>query len=279
MELNNKIYPIRFENFKVPGGEMITKKDWHKYYPTEDGKLTNWALRSLLFEKGGRKILIDTGFGNMPSHEFLSQFYLNGDFSLGKQLSEVGLKAGDIDDIILTHLHLDHCGGCLTREGNLVVPAFPNATLWISQQQWDSALDPNEKEIDSFHSENIAMLEECYKINFIQEDGGYLPGVLFQLVHGHTTGQIIPIIRMKDKTVLFGADLFPSSAHLDPHVNMVYDIIPELTVCEKENFLNQIVENNYYVIFQHGLYIECCSLKHQKESVVIDKTFKIRDLF
>lgn len=279
MQLNQKIYPIRFENFKVCGEEMITKKDWHKYYPSKDGKLTNWALRSVLFEKGGRKILIDTGFGNMPSNEFLAQFHLNGGFSLEKQFSEFGLKPADIDDIILTHLHFDHCGGCLSTEGDSVVSTFPNATLWISQQQWDTALNPKDNEIDSFHSATIAALKDNYKINFIQEEGGYLPGVLFQLVHGHTAGQIIPVIRMKDKTFLFGADLFPSSAHLDPHVNMVYDIIPELTVCEKENFLNQIVDNHYYVIFQHGLYIECCSLKRQKETIVIDKTFKICDLF
>ena len=279
MDLTRKLYPIRFENFKVPGEEMITKKDWHKHYPAEDGKLTNWALRSLLFEKGGRRCLIDAGFGNMPTEDFLSGFFLNGGFSFEKQLSELHLVAEDIDDVILTHLHFDHCGGCLTRKADTVVPTFPNATLWISQQQWESANNPGEKEVDSFHPETIALLKDHYKINFVPEAGGYMPGVMFHLVHGHTSGQIIPIIRMKERTFVFGADLFPSSAHLDPTVNMAYDVIPELAVCEKENFLNQMVDNQYHVIFQHGLYIEACSLKRQKDSVVIDKTFKIQDLF
>jgi glyoxylase-like metal-dependent hydrolase (beta-lactamase superfamily II) len=279
MSLEQRIYAVRFDNFKVSGKEMINRDDWQKHYPADNGNLTNWALRSVLFEKGGRKILIDTGFGELYPAGLLSSFYLNGDFSLKKQLSAVGLQPLDIDDVILTHLHFDHCGGCLMRENGFIRPQFPNATLWISQQQWDTALNPLEKEIDSFHTETIVKLPNFYKINFIQEEGGYLPGVFFRLVYGHTQGQIIPLIRMDNKTFLFGADLFPSSAHLSPKVNMVYDMIPELSVCEKENYLNQIVENKYYVIFQHGLFIECCSLKRERGNTVIDKIYKINDLF
>lgn len=279
MGLQQKIYPVRFENFMVPGEDMVSKKNWTKFYPSEDGQLTNWALRSILFEKGGRKILVDTGFGNMPSADFLSTFRLNGGFMLHDQLQGLNLSPSDIDDIILTHLHFDHCGGCLTRVGESVAPTFPNATLWISQKQWDIALNPGEKEADSFLSDHVAQLKDHYRINFVTEEGGYLPGVMFQFVHGHTGGQIIPIIRVNDKTFIFGADLFPSSAHLDPTVNMAYDVIPELAACEKENYLNQIVANNYYVIFQHGLFIEGCTLKRQAGNVVIDKTFKISEMF
>jgi glyoxylase-like metal-dependent hydrolase (beta-lactamase superfamily II) len=273
--MNIGIYPIRFDNFKVPGEEMITKTDWPKYYPAEN-QLSNWALRSVLIINSYKKILIDTGFGNKQNNEFFQSFYLNGNFLLSKQLTDLGLTNADITDVVLTHLHFDHCGGCLLKDEDTIVPAFPKATLWISKKQWDSAQHPTEKEADSFLPENIQPLPNYYPVNFITEEGSYLPNIFFRFANGHTAGQIIPVIRVKDKTYLFGADLFPSSAHLNPEVNMGYDIDPELATKEKEKFLIECLSNQDIIIFQHSLYVESCSLKRLNNKIMIDKTLNLR---
>jgi glyoxylase-like metal-dependent hydrolase (beta-lactamase superfamily II) len=200
---------------------------------------------------------------------------LNGNFSLANQLAELNLSSVDITDIILTHLHFDHCGGCLLEENGKIVPAFPKATLWISKLQWENAQHPVEKESSSFLPENINSLPEQYTINFIEQEGSYLPGVFFKLVHGHTAGQIIPLIQLQEKTFLFGADLFPSSAHLEPRVNMSYDIDAALATKEKELMLEECLSNNYTIIFQHSLYIECCTLKKHQSHIMLDKVLRL----
>jgi len=263
----------------VPGEEMITMPDWSRYYPADENHLSNWALRSVLITNSYKKILIDTGFGNKQSDEFFKSFYLNGNFSSSKQFADLGLTNADITDVVLTHLHFDHCGGCLLKNNDTIIPAFPKATLWISKQQWDSAEHPTEKEASSFLPENINPLPDYYPITFIEEEGSYLPGIYFKLVNGHTAGQIIPIIRIKDKTFLFGADLFPSSAHLSPDINMVYDIDAGLAAKEKENILKECLANQHIIIFQHGLYIEGCTLKCQNDKILPDKVIKLKQLF
>jgi glyoxylase-like metal-dependent hydrolase (beta-lactamase superfamily II) len=272
-----KLYPIRFDNFRVAGEEMITKPDWQKYYPA-DGVLTNWALRSVLIVTEHRKVLIDAGFGNKQSEAFFKTFQLNGNFSLTSQLAAINLSGSDITDVLLTHLHFDHCGGCLLRKNNEIIPAFPNASLWLSKIQWESAQNPGAKEADSFLPENINSLPDHYPVNFIEEEGGYMPGIIFKLVHGHTAGQIIPVIHIQNKICLFGADLFPSTAHLEPDVNMSYDINEELATKEKEQILEECALNNYIIIFQHSLYIECCTVKKQHGKVVLDKTFHLESI-
>ncbi len=270
------IYLIRFDNFKVPGEEMITKPDWPKYYPAEENHLSNWALRSVLIINNYKKILIDTGFGNKQSDGFFQSFYLNGNFSSSKQLADLGLTNANITDVVLTHLHFDHCGGCLLKDNDTIIPAFPKATLWFSKQQWDSAQHPNEKEVSSFLTENINPLPDHYPINFIKEEGSYLPNIYFKMANGHTAGQIIPIIQIKNKTFLFGADLYPSSAHLSPDINMAYDVDADLAAKEKESILDECLANQHIIIFQHGLYIESCTLKRQNEKIVGDRIVKLK---
>ena len=142
----------------------------------------------------------------------------------------------------------------------------------------ESAQHPVEKEVDSFLPENINPLPDYYIINFIEEEGGYIPCLYFKLVHGHTTGQIVPVIHIQDKAFLFGADLFPSSAHLEPEVNMNYDVNAALATKEKEQMLEECALNNYIIIFQHSLYIECCTVKKQHGKVILDKTFHLKSI-
>ncbi|NJK95297.1 MAG: MBL fold metallo-hydrolase, partial [Bacteroidales bacterium] len=175
---------------------MTRDRDWRKLYPSAGQDLSRWVLRSLIVARQGSVVLFDTGFGNKQSDDFFRPFQLEGDYTLDSQLKDIGLTTNDITDVVLTHLHYDHCGGCLLKQGDTIVPAFPRAKLWISETQWDTANKPVEKERESFPEENIQPLKDYYPIQ-LADEGGYLPGIYFKIVHGHTRGQIIPLIRLE----------------------------------------------------------------------------------
>lgn len=265
-----QIFPVYFQSFLVPGAAMVVApgKDWRKFYPPVNTDFSKWVLRSLIVVKGGSVVLIDTGFGNKQTDSFFGQFHLEGEYSLDSQLAEIGLSKTDITDVVLTHLHYDHCGGCLLKEGNKIVPAFPRAKLWISSAQWETALNPSVEEKESFLDENIKPLPDFYPIQFVEE-GGYLPGIYFKIANGHTTGQIIPLIKLSEGNLLFGADLFPSSAHLDSDINMAYDTDRTQAKKEKQQVLDECIRNNYIIAFQHGLFIEGCTVSKVRNQIEI----------
>jgi glyoxylase-like metal-dependent hydrolase (beta-lactamase superfamily II) len=274
-----QIFPIYFNSFVVSGADMVASHDtdWRKLYPETGNGLSSWALRSLLVVKGDSIILFDTGFGNKQDFSFFRPFQLEGEYRLDRQLEEIGLSRNDITDVVLTHLHYDHCGGCLLNEGGHIVSAFPQAQLWISSRQWENWKNPLEQEKDSLLDENIRPLPDYYPIRFVEEEGSYLPGIYFKMAHGHTKGQIIPIVRMGRNNLLFGADLFPSSVHLDANVNMIYDMDIQQTITEKQAMLEECIRNSYIIAFQHGLYIQACTVSLTKKGLEV-LPLKLADL-
>lgn len=270
LKFPTQIFPVYFNSFQVPGAAMVVSpgKDWRKFYPATGVDSSKWVLRSLIVVKGGSVVLIDTGFGNKQPDSFFEPFHLEGDYKLDSQLAEIGLAKTDITDVVLTHLHYDHCGGCLLKEGNKIVPAFPRAKLWISSAQWETALNPSEEEKESFLEENIKPLADHYSIQFV-EGGSYLPGIYFKIADGHTRGQIVPLIKLNQTSLLFGADLFPSSAHLDADINMAYDTDRAQAKKEKQQILEECISNNYVIAFQHGLFIEACKVSRVKGNLEV----------
>src|ERR1035437_10203650 len=146
-----QLFSINTGNLKLDGGAMfgvVPKVMWSKLYPYDENNLCNWIMRCLLIVDGDRKILIDTGIGNKQSEKFFSNYYLNGNASLDKSLAEHGFTVDDITDVILTHLHFDHCGDAIRWNADKTdyIPTFRNATYYISRQQWEWATHPNNRE-------------------------------------------------------------------------------------------------------------------------------------
>lgn len=277
-----KLFAIETGNFRLDGGAMfgvVPKVLWQKLYPADENNLCNWAMRSLLIDTGERKILIDNGIGNKQGHKFLRHYYLNGDATLQTSLAKHGYSFDDISDVILTHLHFDHCGGTIRYDENQqLVPTFPNAKIWVSRAQWDLATDPNHREKASFLKENILPMQASGKLNLIEEEGELYPNIEIKIFDGHTSGQIIPYITAGDKKLAFMADLLPSTAHIPMPYIMGYDTQPLLTLKDKERFYNDAIQNNMTLFFQHDLYNECCTLQKTPKGVRLDKTFKLNSL-
>ena len=284
-----KIYPIETGNFKLDGGAMfgvVPKVLWQKTNPADSNNLIEMSLRCMLIEDGNKLILIDTGAGNKQSEKFWSHYYLFGDFSLDSSLAKYGFHRDDITDVFLTHLHFDHCGGSIqfNKDKTGYEPAFKNAKYWSNTNHWQWATEPNPREKASFLKENILPIQESGQLNFVSlPEKDFIKrseldfGILF--VDGHTEKMMIPHINYKGKTVVFMADLLPTSGHIPLPYVMGYDTRPLLTLGEKQKFLNLAADKNFLLFLEHDAYNELCSVKHTEKGVRLEQTYSFNEVF
>lgn len=277
-----KIYPIETGNLKLDGGAMfgvVPKTLWQKLYPCDENNLCNWAMRCLLVVDEDRKILVDNGIGDKQDEKFLKHYYLNGDDSLEKSLAKHGFTPDDITDMILTHLHFDHCGGSIKYADNKkdFELAFKNANYWVSKKQYNWAIEPNHRENASYFKENILPIEESGHLKLIEEECEILPNISIKLFDGHTDGQLIPYINCHGKTLAFMADLLPAAAHIPLPWIPAYDTRPLLTLKDKEKFYKDVLKNDITLFFEHDLYNECCTLQKTDKGVRMKETFSLND--
>jgi glyoxylase-like metal-dependent hydrolase (beta-lactamase superfamily II) len=296
-----KLYSINTGYFKLDGGAMfgvVPKSIWNKLNPADENNMCSWALRCLLIEDEGRLILIDNGMGDKQDAKFFGHYYLHGDDTLDKSLAQHGFTKEDITDVFLTHLHFDHCGGSIVRDGDKLVPAFKNATYWSNEHHWKWATEPNAREKASFLKENILPIQESGQLKFLNlsgessdvnagaaersllttQDSPLSTNLSFFTVSGHTDAMMLPKINYNGKTIVFMADLLPSAAHIPLPYVMAYDMFPLTTLNEKKLFLTEAEQNNYILFFEHDLLIECCTLQMTEKGIRVKETFKLGDL-
>ncbi len=282
-----KLYSVNTGYFKLDGGAMfgvVPKVMWNKLNPADENNLCNWAMRSLLIEDGNRLILIDNGMGDKQDEKFMGHYYLHGNDTLDKSLAKHGFAKDDITDVILTHLHFDHCGGSIIREGDKLIPAFRNATFWSNESHWQWATQPNDREKASFLKENILPIEESGQLKFVLpgemehnklSSSSFGENISLRFVNGHTESMMLPQIQYKDKTIVYMADLLPAAAHIPVPFIMAYDTRPLLTLHEKKLFLNEAAENDFILFFEHDPTIECCTLQQTEKGIRMKESFDL----
>ncbi|GEM58349.1 MBL fold metallo-hydrolase [Flavobacterium columnare] len=283
-----KIYPIESGNFKLDGGAMfgvVPKAIWNKTNPADANNLIDIAARCMLIEEGNRLTLIDTGMGNKQSEKFFGYYSLWGEDTLDKSLTKYGFHREDITDVFMTHLHFDHCGGCVNwnKEKTGYEVAFKKATYWTNENHWEWATKPNPREKASFLSENILPMQESGHLNFIKRpdsDYGISDELNFGILYvdGHTEKQMIPHIQYKDKTIVFMADLLATAGHIPLPYVMGYDTRPLLTLSEKEKFLNEAAEKNFYLWLEHDAHNPIITVEKTEKGVRLKETFQLEDI-
>ncbi len=276
-----QLYSINTGFFKLDGGAMfgvVPKSIWNKVNPADENNLCSWALRCLLIQEGNRLILIDNGNGDKQDAKFFSHYHLHGEDTLDKSLAKHGFHRDDITDVILSHLHFDHCGGTIRREGDKLIPNFKNATVWSNEEHWQWSVHPNDREKASFLKENILPIQESGQLKFIPIPNRENPlqqlaaakfsdSVSIRIADGHTRAMMLPQIQYKDRTIVFMADLLPSQGHIPLPYVMGYDMFPMTTLQEKKLFLEEAVDNNYILFFEHDPKVECCTLQRTEKGI------------
>lgn len=282
-----KIHVIETGLFKLDGGAMfgvVPKTLWQKTNPSDDNNMCTWALRCLLIEDGKRLMLVDTGIGDKQSEKFFSHYHLQGNDSLIGSIRKAGFHEDDITDVMLTHLHFDHCGGAIAwnTQKDGYRPVFKHAIYWSNAAHWHWATEPNAREKASFLAENILPIQESGQLKFVERTGSFskevFPNIDLLFVDGHTDSMMIPHIKYKGKTVVFMADLLPSVGHIPLPYVMGYDTRPLITLEEKGIFLDTAATENFVLFLEHDSVNECCTLQHTEKGVRLAETFDFSSL-
>jgi len=247
--------------FRLDGGAsfgIVPKPLWEQRQTADERNRIPVALRCLLAERGEQRILVDTGIGDRWDARQRDIYGMER--RAGQLLTELdaaGYSRDSITDVVLTHLHFDHCGGaCLDLDG--MTPAFPQARWWVQRQHWDWAHNPSERDRGSFRRDDFAALADTGRLELLEGSTEITGGLRAVPVSGHTPAMQILEFHTGSGTLVFLADLIPSAAHL--HLPWVagFDLNPLLTLSEKRRLLSRALDDDYLLVFQHDPQHEAC---------------------
>ena len=252
--------------FYADGGAMfgaIPKTAWSRRYPSNEKNGCILTMRSLLISKYPEKIiLVDNGAGNKHLDQ-LSYYNFFNLVDLEEELRKKGITPEQVTDVILTHLHFDHCGYSTRKEEKTgeLYPSFPNATHWVSRKQWENFLHPNPLEKDSYFMENMQAIADKGLLRLINTDTKLCPDIELRIFDGHTPGQIVPYITTSEQTFVFAGDVIPLVASVSPEWISAYDTYPVTSYQEKVRMLEEAAREGQVLIYCHDAYTKCSTVK------------------
>jgi glyoxylase-like metal-dependent hydrolase (beta-lactamase superfamily II) len=261
--------------FALDGGAMfgvVPKTLWSRVAVPDDRNRIRMAMRPWLVTDGERQILIDAGCGDKQDAKFADIYGFDRARHLDHSLADAGLTADDIDLVVASHLHFDHAGGFTRREADgRIVPRFPRARVSIRRGEWDDATHPNERTRASYFRENYEPLADAGLVDFVESDGAVAPGLSVRRTGGHTMHHEIVRIESDEKVAIFAADLLPTAAHVPLPYIMGYDLYPMDTLAFKRAFLEEAVEREYLILFEHDPEIAAGYLRRQNGKIVVER--------
>lgn len=274
-----KLHKIEAGYFHVDGGAVfgvVPKRVWQKRYSCDDDNFCQLAMRLLLIDTGARRILIDSGTGDKQL-DYLKYYNFAGVINFEEELNKLGYSCLDITDVILTHLHFDHCGGCtrFNADRTKIELTFPNATHWVGEKQWKNFLNPNVREGDSYFKENMIPVEEAGKLKLVKENQWLCPEIELRLFNGHTIGQIAAYIYDQTKTYIYVGDVIPVAATVPLSWISAYDTYPLIAMDEKKILLDEAVAKHQVLFFEHDAYTESCTVKEMYGKYRVDESFNL----
>ncbi len=262
--------------FGLDGGAMfgiVPKPLWERKIPADAKNRIPLNMRCLLIEGEGRLMLIDNGLGDKYDDKFAGIYAVDNDYAtLDRSLDALGYSVDDVTDVIITHLHFDHCGGSTRRAGDKLEIVFKNARHLVQREHWEWAQKPNVRERNSFLPENLEPLAASGQLEFLEGPGQIAPGIDVITAFGHTQAMQLVKISSAEKTLVYMADLLPTHAHVPSAWNMAYDLYPMTTISEKEAFLDEASAKNWHLFFEHDPEVEVASLAKDERGVkIVDK--------
>lgn len=260
----------------LDGGAMfgiIPKPLWVKTNPADELNRVTLSTRNLLLISDDKKILIDTGMGNKWDEKSRNIYRIDPTIELEQTLELNGVKAGEITDVLLTHLHFDHTGGSTKEVNGKLIPAFPNARYFVQKKNFEWALNPSDRDKGSYIKENFEPLVKEGVLNLIDGEINFDENISFRIINGHTFAQQMIKISDSSNTVLYCADLMPFVSQIRIPYVMGYDLQPMITVQEKKKYLQLAADENWYLYFGHDPQFAAATVKHSEKGIIQDKTF------
>jgi len=240
--------------FKLDGGSMfgiVPKPLWQKICPPDDlNRITN-DTNCLLVRKAGRFILVDTGYGDKMTERDRGIYGMSGPTIL-ESLSARGVRAEDIDLVILSHLHFDHAGGAteIDEEGE-VVPAFPNAQYLVQKGEWEDALNDYGTMKTTYRPENYQPLMDRGVLTLLEGDVEIEDGIRVEVTGGHTRYHQLVKVESGETGAVYSGDILPMTTHLRAPYNMAYDLFPYDTMLAKMRLLRQAADEGWTIVLDH----------------------------
>jgi glyoxylase-like metal-dependent hydrolase (beta-lactamase superfamily II) len=251
----HEIYGLRDGFFSLDGGAMfgvVPKTLWEKKFPADEKNRIRLALNSILIKTEKALILVETGIGGDLDPKFYEYYSVERKPGLVLSLEKLGYQAEDIDFVINTHLHFDHCGGNTYKgEEGEDVPTFPKARYIIQKGEWEYALHPSERDKSSYLEQNFLPLEKRGLLQLVDGDNEISEGVELIVVPGHTSRHQCVKVSSGEKALFFLGDLVPTSAHVGLSYIMSYDLSPQETLESKKKFFEQAIEGDWILAFNH----------------------------
>ncbi len=242
--------------FKLDGGAMfgvVPKTIWNKTNPADELNRITLGLRPILIKGGGRTILVDSGIGDKfaPKH---SQMYgiENSGKSIEEALRSLGVGPDDVTDIIITHLHFDHCGGFTKYNASGVSELiFKNAGMYVQKVHHAAAVSPTDRDRASFIKDNIEPILSSPRLKIIDGNCELFEGVFLRVFNGHTPGMQAVWIESEGASVCYLSDLAPTASHVPIPFIMGYDLQPLVIIDEKKKMFDEMAAKGTCAIFEH----------------------------
>ena len=228
---------------------VIPKSLWQKKVVADENNLVPTALNSVVVRTGKQTVLIETGIGNKLSDRMIKIY--GQPAKLMESLGAAGISPKDIDIVINTHLHFDHCGWNTVREGEKIVPTFPKAKYYVQDGEWQYATHSSERDAISYISANFEPLIASGQMQLLKGDQEILPGISVKVFPGHTGHMQAVILRSGGRTACYISDLIPTSWHLDVAWVMSFDLFPLETMESKKRYYAQAIPENWLTMFTH----------------------------
>lgn len=267
-----EIHPLSDGTFALDGGQMfgvVPKMLWEKKIPSDSRNRLKLGLNGILVRTGRENVVIETGIGDKFDRKFADIYAVDHSTNLLDELARHGLKPAEVDVVINSHLHFDHCGWNTRREGGRTVPTFTRATYYVQRGEWQHALAPTERDRASYIEEFFRPAES--QTVFLEGDQEILPGIRAQVAPGHTRDLQVVWIESRGERACFLSDLVPTTAHVAYPWIMAFDLYPLETLASKKRVLPEIARDGAAVIFGHEATMPWARLEEQDGKIVARK--------
>lgn len=268
-----ELHLISDGRFRLDGGSMfgvVPRVLWEKKVSPDEKHRIPLGLNCLLIQTGARNILIDTGCGYKYSDKEMQIYQIEHPTDVLKELRRFEVLPEEIDIVINTHFHFDHCGGNTCLHNGEVVPAFPNATYLVRRKEFEDADHPNERTSATYFHHNWRPIQERGKLRLIDRDEEVVSGITVMHTPGHTAGHQSVKVVSGGKTLFFLADLCPTTAHVPLPWIMGFDTLPLTTLEVRKNIYPQALQEQWLLFFEHDPQLPAGYLREEKGKYIVE---------